>query len=330
MLETLFPMNRTAWVGFDMDECLGSFMPLWPFVELLPGDARMSNLQRQAYLEAVARRIAEQPLQLFRPGIPELVRKLRAAQRAGNITGCFILTNNGSKELAEVVRMALNHMATGSTNNTNNTNNSYNSYNSNKPNTNLPLFPVLWYRYSPCRQGARENPRKDWATIQACLAASGLPTLSHPSDLLFYDDQEHVLASEIPGYVRVPVYAVDTPPELVAHTLRPVFQQQGIATDVQQRVLQEAHTEARKERTSNMKNTAFPTMELDAFVQAMSRNGGTPRGTVGNAGNVGTRRTPRTIGGKSKGSHKQRPGTRRTPTLQKRKRAQKPKKLTRV
>jgi hypothetical protein len=225
---------NVRWVGFDMDECLGSFMPLWSFVEL----PKKVHVNTSEYIAAIAKRIGEKPLQLFRPRIPELVRKLKSAQQNGRIAGCFILTNNGSKELAETVRLALNHMA----------------------GTNL--FRVAWHRYSPCRQRS-ENPRKDWDTIQACLRASGLPTMSHRSDLLYYDDQEHVLASEIPQYVLVPEYLVETPANLVYHTIKPVLQRFGISTETQQSMLGGALEEDGRIPTGD---APFPTKELDEFV----------------------------------------------------------------
>ena len=46
------------WVGFDMDECLGSFMSLWPFTDVLPKHAKMSADTKEEYLNAIARKLA--------------------------------------------------------------------------------------------------------------------------------------------------------------------------------------------------------------------------------------------------------------------------------
>jgi hypothetical protein len=222
------------WVGFDMDECLGSFMPLWPFCELIPEKMGMSDNECNAYLSAIAQRLANTTdLRIFRPGLRALLTALVKAKQAKQIAGCFLLTNNGSWELAEVVRQTLNHMAAHE------------------------LFVVAWDRYSPCRDGT-ENPKKDLVTIQSCLAASGLPTLQSTTDLLFYDDQEHVLESEIPHYVRVAAYIHPTPVDLVYNRLKSILDRQEIPLQVRNEVLKEAHRYERLDRTVK----ATPVVEI--------------------------------------------------------------------
>ena len=87
--------------------------------------------------------------------------------------------------------------------------------------------------------------------------------MSNRSDLLYYDDQEHILASEIPNYVLVPEYLVETPANLVYHTIKPVLQRFGISTETQQSMLRDALEHEDGGAPSG--NAAFPTEELDRF-----------------------------------------------------------------
>jgi hypothetical protein len=201
--------SHTRWVGFDMDECLGSFMGLWPFCELLPKS--MNFLERSEYYQAVAERISESSKHwLFRPGLDRLLTALVAAQRKGQIVGCFILSNNGSAELVEMVRLIMNHRASrGST-----------------PGT--PLFLAGWHRFAKCRRG---NTSKEYDLIQNCLASQGLPLITGANDLLFFDDMRHLLTDQIPHYIQVQPYFNYTPVEVVMMELMPVFKRLRISMD---------------------------------------------------------------------------------------------------
>ena len=194
----------------------------------------------------IAKRISELDLQLFRPGLRALLSALLEAKKNNRIAGCFILTNNGSWELAEVVRQTLNLMV------------------------NHELFVVAWDRYSPCRDGT-ENPKKNLATIQACLANSGLPTLKSVNDLLFYDDQEHVLESEIPNYIRVAEYVRHVPVDLVYNKIKPVLDRQEIPQDVRTSVLRIAHRYEKEDRVRPTPIVEIPLKTLQNFLQ-VSRN----------------------------------------------------------
>jgi hypothetical protein len=101
-----------------------------------------------------------------------------------------------------------------------------------------------------------------------------------------------VLASEIPNYVFVPEYLVETPANLVFHTIKPVLQRFGIPTETQQSILRDAlreeggtssgrpFTELPNPKALSSGNAAFPTEELDRF--------------VGNVGTIGGKRLHRT------------------------------------
>ncbi len=213
-------LSGPRWVGFDMDECLGSFMGLWPFTDLLPDQAEFSPQTRISYISAIAQRLAQNSqVWFFRPQLGPLLEAMRAAKERGQIAGCFILTNNGSAAITECVRQMLNIRA-GS-----------------------ELFIVGWNRYTPCRRKVGSILTKNVQCVQECLRASGLPTLSHPaSDLLYFDDMPtHALANEIPRdrYITVKPYFHYTPVEIVQNELRGVFQQFGIGQDVLGRVMKE-------------------------------------------------------------------------------------------
>ena len=185
------------WVGFDMDECLGSFMSLWAFCELIP--KYIAPSERSAFLNALADRVLNSSrLWVFRPGLDPLWRALAEAQSRGQIVGCFILSNNGSADLVELLRRMLNMKA---------------RTHARTPGGAMPLFLAAWNRYSSCRGGRRI---KEFDQIQRCLASEGLPTMSRVQDLLFYDDLEHVLQRQIPHYVRVRPYFNSTPVDLVS------------------------------------------------------------------------------------------------------------------
>jgi hypothetical protein len=141
-----------------------------------------------------------------------MLEMLVAAKQRRQIAGCFILTNNGSPELTEVVRQAMNFRA------------------------GVPdLFRVAWHRYTPCRKKTGSILVKNLDCITRCLRASGLPTIQRTSDVIFFDDYaDHDLAKEIPHYVTVPAYNYYTPVALVMNEMRPVLQ--GFPRDVVERV----------------------------------------------------------------------------------------------
>jgi hypothetical protein len=59
--------------------------------------------------------------------------------------------------------------------------------------------------------------------IQNVFRGAGLPVFD-PSNLLFFDDQDHVLAREIKHYIRVPPYFNYTPHGVIANELRELIE----------------------------------------------------------------------------------------------------------
>jgi hypothetical protein len=220
-----------------MDECLGSFMSLWPFTDALPAYIKMTADTKRTYLNDIAKRLAfNTNVWLFRPDLDPLLAALVQAKESGQITGCFILTNNGSLEIAEVVRRILNLRAAALKTGTPRT-----------PHTSLAsqpkseLFVVSWHRAAPCRK--RHGLAKSIECVQDCLAATGLPTLTRIQDLLFFDDYpDHVLAKQIPHYVTVDPYINYTPLSLVYKELRGIVGNLGIEKAVVDAVLEKGHS----------------------------------------------------------------------------------------
>ena len=184
-------------------------MSLWSYVDPLLA----KHPERDRILILIAERLADVGnLWLFRPTFDTVLKALNAAHQRKQITGCFILSNNGSARLVEVVRLALNcrvRKLTGA--------------------TETPrLFMAGWHRTAPCRQ---RSLVKSWDVVQRCLASAGLQTLSRRSDLLFFDDLNHVLTHEIPHYVRVTPYYNYTPHALVYREIQNILKSEGIPAE---------------------------------------------------------------------------------------------------
>ncbi len=255
-----------VWVGFDMDECLGQFLSLWPYCETLT--RRLFKSQQHEYLSYVAKRLEESDQHwLFRPGIDSVLRLLVAAQNTGKLYGCFILSNNGSQNLVECVRIILN-------------------LRSQRFGAQDELFRTGWSRNSPCRKG---DMKKTLAEIQDCLAYEGFPGAR---SLLFFDDMTHVLANEIPAYVKVQPYTYYTPVDLIQHILTPVFNRIRISPTLMKTV----STQSKTMEAADLKDTHLvkspprdtewqeATMALQTFLQIRSAKRGksvkTYKGTV--------------------------------------------------
>ncbi len=261
-----------VWVGFDMDECLGQFLSLWPFCELLTD--RLPPSQRDSYLTLVAKRIEESTQHwLLRPGINAILQTLVQAHNHQQIYGCFLLSNNGSQELVEVVRRVLNLRA-----------NRFGSHGT--------LFLTGWSRNSPCRKG---DLRKHLDEIQECLRSEQLPGVQR---LLFFDDMEHVLAKQIGGdYILVSPYTYYTPVDLVYHILTPVFQRLQISSQILQSISRRAkQMEQADLRDSDLHLSSPPAAEwvealqaLRVFLQRVSISKRSTRKSKAHATRPGTR-----------------------------------------
>ncbi len=185
--------STVRWVGFDMDECIGSVMPLYTFITMIPAlfveenpdeppEAAWTLLQR-----ALVRSELSGKTWLLRPAIIDALDILYKEWRAGKIKGAFIYSNNGSERLVRFIGFLLNGMIAAR-----------------HGDKNARLFQMGIHLKAPCRtQGSID---KTFTDIQACLSAYGLPPASSSADLMFFDDMEHVLAGEIPNYVQVRPY----------------------------------------------------------------------------------------------------------------------------
>ncbi len=214
--------KHVRWIGFDMDECLGSVMCLWAYSDyLIP---RLPHSMQTRVLEKIAREIAfrafepNQKTWIFRPDLDSILEFIIRAYNEKQITGCFILSNNNGKYLVELVRLVMNYRCL-------------------KLGGQVSMFKAGWHRSAPCRKGSM---KKSWDIIQHCLTYSKLPTMSSPNDLLFYDDMLHVLSSEIPNYVQVTPYFNYTPYEQVFEQLEPVLKSAGVPVHLIEKTLQYA------------------------------------------------------------------------------------------
>jgi len=189
--------TRMRWVGFDMDECIGSVMPLYAFITRLPGlysEARPDEPAEAAWTllqRALVRSELSGKTWLLRPALIDALDMVYKAWRAGKIQGAFIYSNNGSERLVRFVGFLLNGILAAK-----------------HKERNTRLFQMGVHLKAPCR--TRGSTDKTFADIQACLTAHGLPQASSADDLLFFDDLTHVLTREIPHYVQVRPYMNQT------------------------------------------------------------------------------------------------------------------------
>jgi hypothetical protein len=206
--------GKPRWIGFDVDECLGSFMPLWPYVDFLL--ERIPKHKREPLLNEMVKRISDANtagrIWVFRPGLDSLLMDLQTALDKHQIMGCFLLSNNASKPLIEAVRRMLNYRIQRLTGNPTN------------------LFAIGWHRTAPSRKG---DETKNWGLIQRSLHHAKLPKLLDKADLLFFDDIDHVLRGEIQHYAKVPPYVYVTPHSNVFRVLQSLFTEQEVPKHLQ-------------------------------------------------------------------------------------------------
>lgn len=184
------------WVGFDMDECIGSVMPLYAFVKYLPNGKAIDVLKSSLYASEQMKKTW-----LLRPVIYDALEMLYKAYKSGEIYGAFIFSNNGSQKLVNFIAEFLNYCMAQQ----------FSDY------TRPLIFQMAVCRYSPTRPpGSLE---KSYSEVQRALAGNGLPLLDSERDLLFFDDMAHVLTSEIRNYVQVRAYMNRCPLETVIAAL---------------------------------------------------------------------------------------------------------------
>lgn len=169
------------WVGFDMDECIGSVMPLYAFVTMMPAAQTMMK-------ECLC--VSENMMRtwLIRPAIYKALEHLYKAHRSGAIYGAFIFSNNGSEELVHFLGDYLNYWM---------------ARRFSDPRRPI-IFKMAVSRSSPLRTPGSLD--KSYSEVQRALAGKGLPLCSSQRDLLFFDDMVHILTGEIKDYVQVRPY----------------------------------------------------------------------------------------------------------------------------
>lgn len=184
----------TKWVGFDMDECIGSVMPLYAFVTKLPK-------AHEAIINALYVSENEKYTWLVRPAFYDTLIMLYNVYKNGTITGAFIFSNNGSQELVDFMVYYCN------------------SWIAKKLHIREvpPVFKMGVSRSSPLRSPG--SLIKSLSEIQGALAKKGLPLLTSSNDLLFFDDMVHELSSEIRDYVKVRPYLNLCPLDRIVNAL---------------------------------------------------------------------------------------------------------------
>lgn len=184
----------TKWVGFDMDECIGSVMPLYAFVTKLPK-------AQEAIINALYTSENAKYTWLLRPAFYDTLIMLYHAYKNGTIIGAFIFSNNGSQELVDFMVYYSNiwiakklHIRE------------------------VPsVFKMGVSRGSPLRSPG--SLIKSISEIQGALAKKGLPLLTSSNDLIFFDDMVHELSGEIKDYVKVRPYLNLCPLDRVVNAL---------------------------------------------------------------------------------------------------------------
>jgi hypothetical protein len=194
------------WVGFDMDECVGDFTGLLYYCDELLMH-RPPNTVRKILVE-MAKTIFEHRIELniFRPGLESLLRNIYRAYTNGKIAGAFILSNNGSNNLVQIVRMVMNMMA-------------HETVKGSEPAQDL--IKTACHRLHPARK-IHPNSNSFPKTLQQIRDCIGNQELG-PNDILFYDDQPHILANEIKNYIRVPEFNSPANMDAVKKYLEPII-----------------------------------------------------------------------------------------------------------
>lgn len=183
-------MKKIRWVGFDMDECLGSFSPLYTFIYDIPSMLHDTIPEEEVYYWMEQYIINSEIVGytwLFRPVMFQALQKVYNAYVHRQIEGAFILSNNGSAALVNFVCRLCNGIIGR-------------MFPSNRP---ITIFKMSIHANNPHRT---PDGIKNFAVIQRCLIANGLPTMANTNDLLFFDDQRHALADEIPHYIQLRPY----------------------------------------------------------------------------------------------------------------------------
>jgi hypothetical protein len=175
------------WVGFDLDECIGSVMPLYVFLIGAKGLGNEREILQQ-YRKSLFLSEMLKETWLLRPAMYFALRNVYNAYKSGKLYGAFIFSNNGSQELVDFIAYYCNGWMS--------------RYFRDKK------HPII-FKMAICRGSSYRPPNslvKSYDEISNALIMNGLPPFSNKSDLLFFDDLVHVLQGEIDNYVHVRPY----------------------------------------------------------------------------------------------------------------------------
>ena len=175
----------SRWIGYDMDECIGNVVCLHYFI------VNMNNTDRNNFKKIIWESEKSGETWLFRPSFLKTFPIVKKFVDDGKINGAFIYSNNSSQILVDFIVDMLN------------------MYMENELGAKETIFRMGSSSKCPCR--VKEPLIKSFDNIQNTLKCHKLPLLSSPNDLLFFDDQIHILIDEIPNYAQVKPYTNLTP-----------------------------------------------------------------------------------------------------------------------
>lgn len=262
------------WVGFDMDECLGTLYPLYTYCEELMNLIKDDSDRNNFYIDMINILSNEiflnknHNLWIFRPQFDKVLDELIRGYQNRQITGCFILSNNGSSSLVTTAQLILNSAVAKKTNS-----------------QIVDLFKAAWSRFTPCRNGSIV---KSTNVIQTCLKSAGLQPIQNPeTNLLFFDDKAHPsLKRELKdNFIQVSPYFNYTPYQNVFKILNTLFEKYNFSHNFRQQLKSKAEdienddmqlvftdTPGKKEEQYSLKNPSVKvTQQISEFMNPLVR-----------------------------------------------------------
>jgi hypothetical protein len=180
-----------------MDECIGEVMPLW-----FPVHNIHDTLDWERFVESEL----ELKTCVLNPVFMVVIEYLYIRYTNKEFEGAFIFSNNGSQDLVETLVTVGNILV-------------QQLHDLEAPPS---MFKVGFSAESPSRAhfGVARKYEKSFEIIQHCLGESGLRPCSSVKDLLFFDDQVHVLKGELGShYCQVRPYKNVGPSKQILETL---------------------------------------------------------------------------------------------------------------
>ena len=179
------------WIGFDMDNCIANITPLTYFIKEFGYEPLIEPLIKEEKVEIS---------QIFRDNIFQIVHAVADAYKQAKITGAFIYSNNSGIENIAFCRDVLNRIA--------------------QDYCGVQPFMKGFSRNDVGRDGSQD---KSWSDLMNCFHVYDLPPPSNKESLLYFDDMNHILASEIPHYVIVEKFTATTDLVTLSRIFHSVF-----------------------------------------------------------------------------------------------------------